>query len=60
MSNDSGSWLPFNTDGSAHICKDKTQTQKEVQEQQNKSTLTMEELDARLKKVERIVLRESK
>ena len=62
MDNPSGKWLPYNLDSTAHECKGKQpqtqpqtqQPQKEVQEQQNKSssTLTLEELDARLKKVE--------
>ena len=68
LSNDSGRWLPYNLDNTAHECKGKQtqaqtqqtqqQPQKQVQEQQNKSslTLTLEELDARLKRVERIVL----
>lgn len=59
MSNDSGSWLPYEINtNEVHKCKDKQPQpqQKQVQEHKSSSTLTLEELDARLKRVERIVL----
>ena len=70
LSNDTGRWLPYNLDNTAHECKgkqkfgipevvtvttNKPQTQPQTQNKSS-STLTLEELDARLKKVERIVL----
>jgi hypothetical protein len=41
----SGKWLPYNLDGSIHECK--TQGTKKVEK-----ALSLEELDARLKRVE--------
>ena len=60
MSNDNGNWLPYNLDGSAHECresvkgKDKPQVKQE-QSQQQKKQLTLEELDTRLQKVEKVL-----
>lgn len=59
LSNDSGRWLPYNPDNTAHECKGKQsqtqqtqQQQKQIQEQQNKSQLSLESLDIRLKILE--------
>lgn len=70
LSNDSGRWLPYNLDNTAHECKNTKSSQSQTQTQQtqqpqkvvqeHKSTLSLEDLDARLKRVEHIVLRESK
>ena len=46
----SGNWLPYNLDGSIHECK--TQGTKKVETK----PLSLEELDARLKRVESIVI----
>lgn len=43
-----GKWLPFNLDGTLHTCRGKV-----IEE---KKPLSLEELDARLRKVEGIVL----
>jgi hypothetical protein len=56
----SGNWYPYNPDGTPHDCRNQTQTKtgtKKVQpivmiNQKRLGPLTMEELDARLKKVE--------
>lgn len=47
LSNDSGKWKPFNLDGSFHFCAEQTGTKKV-----ETKPLTLEALDARLKKVE--------
>lgn len=63
LSNDSGRWLPRNLDNTAHECKGKqpqTQPQPQQPQKEHKSSLTLEDLDARLKRVELVVLRESK
>jgi hypothetical protein len=54
MSDSSGKWLPFNLDGSAHECKDKSQPQQqqEPQPRQPNKVLSLEDLDTRLKRVE--------
>jgi hypothetical protein len=46
----SGNWLPYNLNGSVHDCKS-TETKKV-----ETKTLSLEELDARLKRVESIVI----
>ena len=43
----SGNWLPYNLDGSIHDCKTQTGTKKV-----ETRPLTLEALDARLKRVE--------
>jgi hypothetical protein len=49
----SGKWLPFNLDGSLHSCRNQTQTgTKNVKTR----PLSLEEIDARLKRVELIVI----
>jgi len=47
MSNDTGKWLPMNLDGSAHFCK---------QEKQNDHETKPLTVEARLERLERIVL----
>ena len=47
-----GKWLPYDLNGSVHECK--TQGTKKVET--NKKPLSLEELDARLKRVESIVI----
>lgn len=49
----SGKWLPYNLDGSMHECKKESATGTNKVETK---PLTLEELDARLKRVERIVI----
>jgi hypothetical protein len=49
----SGKWLPFHLDGSLHSCRNQTQTgSKNVKTR----PLTLEEIDARLKRLESIVI----
>ena len=48
LSNDSGRWLPYNLDNTAHECKGK-QTQPAQQEPKK---LTLENLDFRLQRLE--------
>jgi hypothetical protein len=49
-----GKWLPFNLDGTLHTCRgNQTGTQKV---ETNSKPLSLEDLDARLRKVERVVL----
>ena len=61
MSNDSGKWLPMNLDNSAHECResmkgrDKRFQQPPKQVKQEKKQLTLEELDTRLQKVEKVL-----
>ena len=47
----SGNWLPYNLNGSLHDCKNQTGTKKV-----ETKPLSLEALDARLKKVESIVI----
>ena len=55
LSNDSGRWLPYNLDNTAHECKNtkssqsQTQQQPEKEVQEHKSNLTLEDLDLKLK-----------
>jgi hypothetical protein len=49
----SGNWLPYNLNGSPHDCKNQTQSGTKKVETK---TLSLEELDARLKRVESIVI----
>ena len=60
MSNDSGKWSPFNLDGSAHECKNKDkspspQPQTQQPTKQPQITLTLEDIDQRLKRLERSI-----
>ena len=53
----SGNWYPYNMDGTSHDCRNQSQTKtgtgtKKVETK----TLSLEELDARLKRVESIVI----
>jgi hypothetical protein len=49
----SGNWLPYNLNGSIHECKKENQTGTKKVETK---PLSLEELDARLKRVESIVI----
>ena len=53
----SGKWLPYNLDGSIHECKTQGTNKVETKRINTLSEpLTLEELDARLKRVESIVI----
>ena len=54
ISNDSGNWLPYNSDGSLHECRESKKGNGKPQQQQKKQ-LTLEELDTRLQKVEKVL-----
>jgi hypothetical protein len=57
-SNDSSNWLAYNLDGSAHECRESVKRNDKPQvkqEQQKKVTLTLEDLDIRLKKIEALL-----
>ncbi len=59
----SGNWLPYNLDGCAHDCKTQNQNQNETGTKKVETIskpLSLEELDARLKRVESIVIGERK
>jgi hypothetical protein len=47
----SGTWLPYNLNGSVHDCKKENQTQG-TKTVETKQPLTLEQLDARLRKIE--------
>jgi hypothetical protein len=47
-----GKWLPYNLNGSVHDCKTNSTGTKKVETK----ALSLEELDARLKRVESIVI----
>lgn len=58
MDNPSGKWLPFNLDGSAHECKNRDkspspQTQTQQPTKQPQITLSLDDIDQRLKRLER-------
>jgi hypothetical protein len=61
LSNDSGRWLPRNLDNTAHECKGKQapQAQPQKQVQELKSTLSLEDIDKRVKKIEAVVFKDS-
>jgi hypothetical protein len=48
-----GNWYPYNPDGTPHDCRNQTQTGTKKVE---KKTLSLEEIDARLKRLELIVI----
>ena len=56
MSNDNRKWLPYNLDSSAHECRESRKDnnkEKSIfnpQQKEEKKQLTLEDLDARLKK----------
>ncbi len=54
----SGNWLPYDLNGEVHECKNQTGTKKVETNPSPKSDrgLSLEELDARLKRVESIVI----
>ena len=55
LSNDSGKWLPYNLDNTSHECKNTKSSQSQPQLQpQIKITLTIEELEQRLTKIEEL------
>jgi hypothetical protein len=51
-----GKWLPYNLDGSAHECKNQNQTTGTKKVETNNRPLSLEELDARLKRLESICI----
>ena len=51
----SGNWYPYNTDGTLHDCRNQTQTKTGTKNVETKP-LSLEELDARLKRLEGIVI----
>jgi hypothetical protein len=51
----SGKWLPFSLDGSLHSCRNQTQINIGTKKVVTKP-LSLEELDARLKRLESIVI----
>ena len=51
LSNDTGKWLPYNLDGSAHECK-KSSEQPQTQPPQNKKQITLEDIESRLERIE--------
>lgn len=56
MSNDSGNWLPYNLDNSPHECRESTKKDNKttsITTEKNQSTL--EDLDTRLQKVEKVL-----
>jgi len=55
----SGNWLPYDLNGTVHECKKENQTGTK-KEETDKKTLSLEELDARLKRVESIVIGQQK
>ncbi len=56
LTNDSGRWLPHNLDNTFHDCRSNENKDKspQTQQPQNKSssTLSLESIDARLKRIE--------
>jgi hypothetical protein len=50
-----GNWYPYNVDGSPHDCRTQTQTKTGTNKVETK-TLSLEEIDARLKRLESIVI----
>ncbi len=59
MNDKTGTWKPFNVDGSVHDCRGNQKTttsQTTKQKVETKKALTLEELEARLKRVESIVI----
>ena len=54
MSNDTGKWLPMNLDGSFHSCN-QNQTSTGTKKVDN-NMLSLEKLDARLRRLESIVI----
>ena len=52
LSEDSGRWLPYNLDNTAHECKGKQPQTQTEQPNKSSSTLSLESIDARLKKIE--------
>jgi hypothetical protein len=49
-----GKWLPYDLNGTVHECK--TQTSTGTKKVETKQPLTLEQIDARLRKVESIVI----
>jgi hypothetical protein len=53
----SGNWYPYNMDGSPHDCRNQTQTKTSTGTKKLETRpLSLEELDARLKRLESIVI----
>ena len=63
MSNDSGNWLPFNLNGSPHVCKDIQKKAEQFTNNKPKPTLAdidtrLNEMYTRLKKIEAVLFGE--
>ncbi len=59
MNDNTGTWKPFNIDGSVHNCTGNQKTitsQTTTQKVETKKALTLEELAARLQRLERICI----
>ena len=53
----SGNWLPYDLNGTVHECKKENQTATGTKKVETKTkTLSLEEIDARLKRIESIVI----
>ena len=50
-----GKWLPYDLNGSIHECKKEIATGTKKVETNNKQPLTLEQIDARLRRVESIL-----
>ena len=50
-----GKWLPYDLNGSVHDCKKETGTRK-VETNNNQQPLTLEQIDARLRRIEAIII----
>ena len=53
----SGKWYPYNPDGTPHNCRNQTQTSRSTGTKKVMTkTLSLEELDARIKRLEGLVI----
>ena len=52
LSNDTGRWLPYNLDNTAHECKKSNEQQQQPLPPQNKKQITLEDIEARLERIE--------
>ena len=56
MSNDTGKWLPMNLDGGFHSCNQNQPNTNTKKVENNVNVLTLEKLDARLRRLESMVI----
>jgi len=56
----SGNWLPYDLNGSVHECKRETATGTKKVETNNNQPLTIEQIDARLQRLESILIESHK